>query len=238
MKISAYLRRILSFAIPLCLFPALVASGVFWLGDRKYAFISIVGALFTLILFFCGFSVKKGMYPAHNSHIQKRIASRRLVLVSILTALTSIGRLIPFFKPIAAITTLTAIYLGGEAGFFVGAMSALISNFLFGQGPWTPFQMLAWGLIGYFAGWLSPMFRKSRTALFLYGALSGVFFSLVMDVWTVLWGGGFSLSLYIAAIITAVPHTILYAVSNVLFLLWFHKPFCEKLTRIQQKYGI
>ena len=47
---------------------------------------------------------------------------------------------------------LTAMYLGSEAGFLTGAMAALLSNFYFGQGPWTAFQMLAWGLIGWIAG--------------------------------------------------------------------------------------
>lgn len=222
---SAKLRRVLSYGIPLFLFPLLVAVGVCFLGDRKYVFVSLVGAVFTILLFFTGFS-------------KKRIGSRRLVLTSILTALASVGRLIPFFKPITAISTLTALYLGKESGFFVGAMTALFSNFFFGQGPWTPFQMLAWGLIGYFAGLLAPLLRKHTTALYIFGALAGVFFSFVMDVWTVLWSGGFSLSLYLAAIVTAIPHTILYAVSNVLFLAFFHRPFGEKLTRIRRKYGI
>ena len=53
-------RRILSFVIPLCLFPALVAFGVCFLGDRKYVFISLMGALLTLVLFFCGISGKTG----------------------------------------------------------------------------------------------------------------------------------------------------------------------------------
>ena len=222
---SARLRRVLSYGIPLVLFPLLVAAGVRFLGDRKYVFVSLVGAVFTILLFFTGFS-------------KKRIGSRRLVLTSILTALASVGRLIPFFKPITAISTLTALYLGKESSFFVGAMAALFSNFFFGQGPWTPFQMLAWGLIGYFAGLLAPILRKHTVALYIYGVLSGVFFSFVMDVWTVLWSGGFSLSLYLAAIVTAIPHTILYAVSNVLFLVFFHRPVGEKLTRIRRKYGI
>ena len=93
-------------------------------------------------------------------------------------------------------------------------------------------------LIGYFAGLLAPLMRKHTTALYIFGALAGVFFSFVMDVWTVLWSGGFSLSLYLAAIVTAIPHTILYAVSNVLLLVFFHRPFGEKLTRIRRKYGI
>ena len=109
-------RRILSFVIPLCLFPALVAFGVCFLGDRKYVFISLMGAVLTLLLFFCGISGKSN--TAGADYIRRRIASRRLVLTALLTALTAVGRLIPFFKPITAITTLTALYLGRVRGVF------------------------------------------------------------------------------------------------------------------------
>ena len=154
-------------------------------------------------------------------------------------ALSIAGRFIPFFKPVTAITILTAIYLGGEAGFLVGSFSALLSNFYFGQGPWTAFQMLAWGLIGLFAGFLAKPLEKSKTALLVYGVLSGIAFSFIMDVWTVLWyNGSFNISLYLAALTTAIPHTVLYAVSNFIFLLLLSKPFGEKLNRIKIKYGV
>ena len=76
-----------------------------------------------------------------------------MVIAAVITALCVVGRFIPFFKPIAALTIIAAVYLGGETGFMVGAMAALMSNFYFGQGPWTPFQMLAWGMIGLIAGY-------------------------------------------------------------------------------------
>ena len=83
--------------------------------------------------------------------------------------------------------------LGSESGFLVGAMSALVTNFYFGQGPWTPFQMFAWGMIGLIAGYLGDPLRRSRIALAVYGAFSGIAYSMIMDIWTVLWyGEGFN----------------------------------------------
>ena len=82
------------------------------------------------------------------------------------------------------------------------------------------------------------MLQKSRAALYIYGAVSGVFFSLMMDVWTVLWTGAFDASLYLSAIVAAIPHTVIYAVSNVLFLILCAKPLGEKLTRLKIRYGV
>ncbi|MBQ8440150.1 MAG: ECF transporter S component, partial [Clostridia bacterium] len=146
---------------------------------------------------------------------------------------------IPFFKPVTAITMLSAIYLGSEAGFATGAFAALLSNFYFGQGPWTPFQMLAWGLIGLIAGILSKPLQKSRVLLLICGAVSGILFSMVMDVWNLLWTyNTLDLRLYGGVLLTALPHTVLYTVSNLVFLWLMAKPFGEKLNRIKIKYGV
>lgn len=168
---------------------------------------------------------------------KKKRTTRKMVLVAIMTALSIAGRFIPMFKPVTAITTITGAYLGAGSGFLVGALSALLSNFYFGQGPWTPFQMLAWGMIGVLAGLLSKYIVKRRMVLIIFGLLTGIMYSLVMDVWTVLWyAKGFDIVLYKAAIITAIPHTVLYSISNVMFLWIMAKPFGEKLSRIKIKY--
>lgn len=194
--------------------------------EKKHLFVSLFIAILAIILFVIGFE-------------KKEIGTRRTVIVSIMTALSVVGRFIPFFKPVTALTVITAIYLGGEAGFAVGAFSALISNFYFRQGPWTPFQMLAWGLIGLAAGALAKPLKKSKMFLLMFGVISGIAFSLIMDVWTVLWyNDGFDTALYLSAIVTALPHTILYSISNFLFLFYLSKPFGDKLQRIKIKYGV
>ncbi len=220
------LKKILKIVIPLILIPAVAVSGVLLFDEQKHIFVSLMVAFLSLILFITGFE-------------KKVTGTRRMVLVAVMTALSVLGRFIPFFKPITAITVITAMYLGGEAGFLVGSLSALLSNFYFGQGPFTAFQMLAWGLIGLIAGLMAEKLKKSRAFLLVYGVLSGILFSLIMDVWTVLWySAGFDIDLYIASVINAIPHTILYAVSNFIFLYLLAKPFGEKLTRIKIKYGV
>ncbi|MBR5365562.1 MAG: ECF transporter S component [Clostridia bacterium] len=220
------LRRLLRVAIPYLAVPGLVLLGALVFDEKRHLIVSFGVAVLALLLFAAGFD-------------RKQIGARRLVIVSVMTALSIVGRLIPVFKPIAALTILTAMYLGSESGFLVGAMSALLSNFYFGQGPWTPFQMLAWGLIGLVAGYLAGPLKRSKVFLLIYGLLSGVFFSFVMDIWTVLWyNGTFSPALWVSAVAAAVPHTIMYSVSNILFLWFLAKPIGEKLERVRVKYGV
>ena len=220
------LRNTLKYLIPFGLIPALVILGAAVFDRQRYLIISLGVAILALLLFMTGFE-------------RRNIGSRRMVLAAVMTALDVVGRFIPLFKPISAICEIAAMYLGAEAGFLVGSMSVLISNIYFGQGPWTPFQMLGFGLIGLFAGYLSRVLINSRTLLLIYGVLAGIAYSMIMDVWTVLWySGGFDVKLYLAAIVSALPFTAMYAVSNLLFLLLLAKPIGKKLGRIKEKYGI
>lgn len=223
-------KKVIKYFCVFLVAPLIVLCGVFFLGDRKYAFVSLALSVVACIPFFVSF--EKGKNDA-----------RRIVIIAVMTALSVAGRFvfapIPFFKPVTAIVIITAIYLGAEAGFITGAFSAVVSNFYFGQGPWTPFQMFAWGLIGFLAGLLAKRLLESKVLLIIFGALSGVAFSFIMDVWTTLWADGtFNIARFIASITTAAPFTVVYMVSNVIFLLLLTKPIGRKLQRLKTKYGI
>ena len=223
---SSRLRALLRWLIPLVLIPLLVFLGAAVFPQKRHLLVSLGVAVLSLALFLCGFE-------------KKLTGSRRMVLAAALIALCIVGRFLPLLKPVAAITILAGMYLGGETGFLVGSMAAVLSNFTFGQGPWTPFQMLGWGMIGLCAGWLSKPLKQSRLLLRGYGLLTGVVFSLVMDVWTVLWyDGGFRWQLYLSALVAALPHTALYVLSNVLFLWLMQRPIGRKLERVRIKYGV
>ena len=223
-------KRALRWAIPLILMPLLVILGGWKLGDRFYAWGILGMVILTQALFLTGFE-------------RQTVGSRRLVIAAVMTALSVLGRILfaplPGFKPITAIVVITGVWIGGETGFLVGALSALISNIFSGQGPWTPFQMFAWGMIGLGAGLVSGWLKKSRAALAAYGVFAGVAYSLFMDIWTVLWyNGNLSWPLYTAAVVTALPYMASYAASNVIFLLLLGRPFGQKLERIRIKYGV
>lgn len=222
----AKLRKVLRVLVPALLIPLVIVGGLLLFDEKQYAFGIMAVTALSVLFFLCGFEKKK-------------IGTRRLILVCVMTALSVVGRFIPFFKPVTAFSMITGMYLGGEAGFLVGAMAAVISNFYFGQGPWTPFQMFTWGMTGLLSGILAVPLKKSKLFLLVMGVLAGFFYSALMDVWTVLWAGGEpSLSAYLAALLTALPHTALYSVSNFIFLFFCAKPFGEKLERVKIKYGV
>jgi len=225
-------KQWINHVILILLVPLTVWVGVRFFDDRSYVFISFIIVLLTLIPFFISFE-------SRESNI------RFMVVLAVMIALSVVGRFlfaaIPGFKPVTAIVILTAIYFRSEAGFLVGALTALLSNIYFGQGPWTPFQMFAWGIIGLIAG--LPFIREklinNRVSLVLFGIFAGVFFSLLMDIWTVLsLDGVFNVKRYIVAVSLSTPFMITYAISNVVFLLLTIKPIGEKLERIKTKYGI
>lgn len=164
----------------------------------------------------------------------KRITTKKLMLVTVMTAMSIAGRLVffaaPGFKPVTAIVIITGMYLGIDAGFYCGALTALISNFYFGQGTFTPFQMLTWGLIGVIAGLFSTTLKKNKVILVVYAAFSGILFSVLMDIYTVIWTfGHFEWGLYVATLGTSLSFTIIYAVSNVIFILALSKPIGYKI---------
>ncbi len=224
------LKNHTTFILLILLVPALVIIGGVVFKEKYYAWIALCVAVISCVpIFYC--------------YERRDATSSELVILAVLVALSVVGRFVfawvPAFKPVTAITIITAVWLGKESGFMVGAMSAVISNMYFGQGPWTPFQMFAWGMIGLIAGVTGKILKKNKVWLCIYGAVAGVLFSLIMDVWTTLWAEGtFNLMRYQTAVITAMPVTIMYGVSNVVFLLMLAKPMGQKLERIKKKYGL
>lgn len=223
-------KNILTAAIFLIAIPAVIFSGVVFFREKSYAWLSLCIAVFSCVpLFYC--------------FERKESSAKEITVLAVMIAISVAGRFVfawlPGFKPVTAITVIVALWLGKEAGFVVGSLSAVVSNFYFGQGPWTPFQMFAWGLIGFIAGILANPLKKNKILLCIFGALAGILFSLTMDIWSVIWfDSGFNISRYIATVTASLPSTVEYAVSNIIFLLLLSKPIGENLERIKTKYGL
>ena len=224
------MKRVLTVFLLVVLVPALVILGAVVFRERFYAWLALIIAVISCL-------------PLLYAFERRDSTAKELMVLAVLIAFSVIGRVvfaeIPSFKPVTAITIIVALSFGGEAGFVVGSLSAVVSNFYFGHGPWTPFQMFAWGIIGLLAGLLAKPLKKSRVLLCFFGAFAGVLYSVMMDVWTVLWAeGSFVLEGYVAAITAALPQTVVYAVSNVVFLLLLAGPVGKKLERIKKKDGL
>lgn len=171
-----------------------------------------------------------------------KFTPKKIMLLAVMTSLSVVSRMIfaplPHFKPVTAMTIISGVYLGPVCGFISGALTALISNFYFGQGLFTPYQMVAWGTIGLVSALLSKPLKKSLPFTLLFAAISGIFYSLVMDLWTVIgMDDGFNLARYAAAIISSAPITLIYCISNVVFSLILFRPIGKKLDRVMIKFG-
>lgn len=216
--------------LPLALIPVLIVLGAV-IGNGKYLLYAGYGvAVLTLGSFFLTFE-------------KKETDTLRLVILAVTVALSSAGRVLfaalPAFKPVSALTILAGMWFGGEAGFLVGALSALLSGFYFGLGAWLPFQMLSWGLIGLFAGLLRKPLKKSLPLLCVYGAAAGILYSLMMDVFMAVWkDGGLTSENLLIYLTASLPTTAVYLVSNVVFLLLLRKPVGNAFERVITKYGM
>ena len=223
-------KNIAKYMVLLVLVPLAVLLGAVAFDDKKYIFVSACVAVLSCVPFFMSFEGKK-------------TSTKRLVLLAVMLSFSVAGRYIfaflPHFKPVTAIVVIAGIYLGTESGFLCGALSALVSGFIFGLGPWTPFQMFAWGLIGLLSSLLSEFLKKNKIALCVFGAVSGVLYSLLLDIVSTIWYDGvFNPSRYLALFVTALPVTAVYAASNVIFLFLLATPMGKKLERIKIKYGL
>lgn len=223
------IKKGLSYFILLLPVPLAALGAMIWSGGR-YTLLSVLIAALCVAAAFLSFE-------------KRRPDAREIALLAVMVALCTAGRLafafVPGFKPVTALTVLAGIYLGGQSGFMVGALSALLSNLYFGQGPWTPVQMCVWGLIGLLAGALARPLKACVPLMCVYGVFAGAAFSLAMDVFTVMSASAvFTWGAYIAAVSASLPFMAMYAVSNVIFLSLLTRPFGKKIERIQTKYGL
>ncbi len=213
--------------------PLTILLGITLLDDRKYYFISLLIILETLIPFLMVFESRKPK-------------ARELVVISVLCAIAVAGRAaffaIPQFKPVIALVIISAVCFGGETGFFVGAVTGFVSNFFFGQGPWTPWQMFAFGIIGFLAGVLfkKGFLPKTRVSLSVFGfVVTIVIYGGIMNPATVLMSQSApTFEMIAAAYLAGLPFDIIHAFSTAFFLWCISGEMIEKLTRIKVKYGL
>lgn len=227
------IKRFLSIFISVVAIPLVAIGGSLLFPRKATAWVIFSVSVLSCLPFFLNYEFKK----------EGRSGPREIAVLAVLIGLSSLGRFafawLPGFKPLAAVAILAGINLGRDAGFLVGSLSIVISNFYFGQGPWTGFQMFAFGIIGFLAGVLGKCLQGRRFWTVVYGALSGVLFSLIMDIGSALWmDGAFTLRRYLVLCLSALPFTLIYVVSNVIFLFVLARPVGAVLGRLQYKYGV
>ncbi|HEX3509658.1 MAG TPA: prenyltransferase/squalene oxidase repeat-containing protein [Solirubrobacteraceae bacterium] len=168
---------------------------------------------------------------------RRRPPARMVAVVAVMAALAALGRdafaALPDVKPITAITFVTGYALGPLPGFTVGALGMLVSNFMLGQGPYTPWQMAAWGLVGLAGAALArpTRGRLGRGGLALGCALTALAAKEVMNVYTWTLGASHGGAALLAAAGQGLPYDITDAVASLLFGLAFGPELARILTR-------
>ena len=217
----------------LFLIPLTIFIGIYYLGDKKYYFISLLIILETMIPF--GFAFEN-----------RKPKAREVVIISALCAIGVAGRtaffMLPQFKPVAAIVIISGVAFGGETGFLVGAITAFVSNFFFGQGPWTPWQMFSFGIIGFLAGIMfqKGILRKTKTDMCLFGFVATfvIYGGIMNPASVIMWQSNININMVLSSYVMGMPFDFIHAVSTVFFLFFAAEPMLEKLERTKIKYGL
>ena len=227
-------RTIVASVLILLFIPLTIFSGVFYLDNDYYNIVALLVLLECMLPFVLVFEGRKPKV-------------RELVTIAVISAIGIAGRnlffMLPQFKPVMALTIIAGVALGGETGFLVGAVTMLISNMLFSQGPWTPWQMFAMGIIGFLAGILfkKGWLRRTRMSLAVFGVLSAIIiYGGVMNSASALMFSpqSINLKMLFAYYVTGFPMDLVHGFSTALFLLLVAEPMLEKLERIKVKYGL
>lgn len=185
------------------------------------------------------------MFPFFVSYEQKKVTARDITLTATLIALAVVSRaafyLVPQVKPIAAVVIVSAVCLGAHKGYIVGAFSAFVSNFIFGQGMWTPFQMVALGTVGLLAGLIFRWLKVNRYTLSIVGfVLATVVYGAIVDMSTVLsaYGNNVTLKGALSIYASGAVFSLVFGGATAVFLFLFGMPFITKIERISKKYGL
>lgn len=205
---------------------------------------SIVVFQYEAYLFMSFFILLSLMYPFFARFELKTIETREVVLLAVLAAIAAVSRVpfagLPSVQPTSFVIIMTGLVFGAESGFIVGAIAALVSNIFLGQGPWTPWQMYAWGMMGMSAGllrnqvWMATLWGKT-----IFGFIWGFVFGWFMNIWIIVSNiSGFSWAFVIGVYVTSVSHDLAHALSNVFFILVFSSSWLRMMERFKRKYGL
>lgn len=223
----------LSVIVMTVLIPATV--GISWyMGDRKYYVASVLIMIYSMIPFFASFESRKPQ-------------AREIVTLAVMCAIAVASRAAFIwaqnFKPMGGIIVITAMAFGPQAGFMTGAFSMIVSNMIFGQGPWTPWQMFAFGFLGFISGLLAKTgilsekkpLRNAVIGFIIMVAIVGP----ILDTCTI-----FTMAQMInvesigTVYLAGLPLNVSQGVAVSLCILLLTKPMTEKLNRIKIKYGM
>ncbi|MBQ8504155.1 MAG: ECF transporter S component [Clostridia bacterium] len=224
---------VVSILFILILAPTAVVLSLKFSESQSYYIPAVLIIVFSMIPFFVFFENRK-------------IKTSEIVLTAMMVVLCVASRavmaFIPQVKPTCALVVVTAVAFGPNVGFVVGSLSMFVSNFLFGQGMFTPFQMLGMGLVGFFSGLI--FWRKSyNTNRILVSSVGGILcfivYGFIVDSCSVLMMvTQYTPKAILSVYTSGLPFNIIHGITTGLLLFFINKPMTDKFTRLRIKYGI
>ncbi|WP_346920612.1 ECF transporter S component [Clostridium sp. UBA7339] len=199
--------------------------------QNSFALLSTLGVLG--ILFLSYFYFEKSM-----------LGTKEIAVIATLSAFTALSRIafapIPNVKPVTFLVALSGFVFGPYEGFLIGSTSAFLSNIFFGQGPWTPWQMFSWGLVGIISGIWGRKGKRVRALKFsIICFIYGFIFDWIMNFWYVL---GFVKPITIQSVIMAylsgLTFDILHGGGSFIFSIIFYDSFIDVLLRYKRRLDI
>lgn len=225
-------RKLVSIIVLCLLIPALVIVSWFSAKGKQYYIVSVIIILAALFPFFLSLE-------------RKRLQVRELVILASIVAISVASRgalfFLPQVKPMAAILIISAMAFGSEFGFVSGALSVLLSNFIYGQGMWTPFQMIGMGLTVFLSSFLVRTFKiKNR---FVTAVISGILcffvYGIIVDLSSVfMMVATFNLQSILSIYASGVPFNLIHAITTAVVIALVQPEITEKLERLKIKYGV
>ena len=206
---------------------------IYGLMMRGYYFTSMCIIVISIFIFLWSFEKRKPK-------------TREIVTLAVMTALAVVGRLAffmtPQVKPCAAIIIITGVMLGRQSGFLCGALTAFVSGFFFGQGPWTPWQMIAFGIIGFLSGVLfskkNIKYAYNKWIISIYGFLATfVIYGFILDTATVfMYTDTPKTETFVATYLSGIGFNLIHASSTFVVLFLISNATIKKLERLKIKY--
>lgn len=180
--------------------------------------------------------------PAYWKFEKQPLTTQTLMFVAILIALAVAGRVpfaaLPSIQAASFVIIVGGVSLGPELGFVTGSTTALVSNMFMGQGPWTPWQMFAWGLMGLSAGLIGmTKLKKSLIFMIIFGGVWGFLFGWIMDLWYALqYVSPMTLKSFILAFASSALFDLYHGLSNIALIALLYRPWEKLFTRLDRKY--
>ncbi|MBR0133408.1 MAG: ATP-binding cassette domain-containing protein [Lachnospiraceae bacterium] len=211
------------------LVPATVFFGSVMLDNRKYYFVSLLVMLELLL-------------PAYIIYEARKPGAIEIVVIASMCALTVTGRVIfymlPTIKPVIALVMMAGLAFGPLDGMIVGASSMLVSNMFFGQGPWTPWQMSVFALIGFLSGLIgrNKKVRDNRLMMCTVGVLMTIviFGGIMNPASIIMYEPDFNGNMIKTAYMTGFPLDLLTAAFTAIFIWFGLKPVMKRCDRVKR----